>query len=343
MFEPFIAKRQPRPMRKGRSTIDDTTFEENLTRISIDYAQRAEDFVHWQATPNVEVEAPEGKYKVWSRADSFRIDVQPRRPGEAASIRTRAVTTQLYGCEQFALAEKLPDEEVGAKDSILDEDVAVRDLTHNMLMDRERAWMAAYFGVAIWANNVVGTTDFTKWSSAAPVPLIFQNVMTWKDTIRRSCGMDPNVIVFSPDVWTVLRDDADIQDRISSITGGITEPRKVTKEMIAALFEVDYVLVARATRNTALEGAAMTGAFFASDSVLMMYRPDVPSRKVPSAGYCFSYTPYDNVRGDVAKSGAAAMLSWYENKEHSTYVEAQMYYVFKVVDSSAGLFASDVL
>lgn len=343
MFDRFIAKRRPAPMRKARATIDDITFEENLSRISVDYAQRADEFVHWQATPNVPVNAPEGRYKVFNRADSFRIDAQLRRPGEAAAIRTRGVAQQVYACEQFALAEKLPDEELSAKDSVMREDVAVRDLTHNLLMERERAWIATYFGTGIWANNVVGGVGFTRWNSTSPAPTIFANVMTWKDIVRQASGLDPNVMVVAPDAWSVLRDDPDIQDRITSMTGGIDEPRKVTKKMIAALFELDEVLVARATRNTAVEGAAIANTFFATDAVLLLYKPKTPSTEEPSAGYCFSYAPFDNVRGDVAQSGAASMLSWYENREHAQYVEGQMYYQFRVIDPSAGLFASDVL
>lgn len=67
-------------------------------------------------------------------------------------------------------------------------------------------------------------------------------------------------------------------------------PALVMRQTLAALFELEEVLVMDAIENTAREGAAGAYSFIGGKHALLVYAPPSPSLMVPSAGYTFSWS-----------------------------------------------------
>ena len=86
--------------------------------------------------------------------------------------------------------------------------------------------------------------------------------------------------------WTT----ADIVGRLDR--GQTTGPVVVMRENLAALFELEQVLVMDAIHNTAKEGATASHSFIGGKHALLCYAAPSPGLMTPSAGYTFSWTGY---------------------------------------------------
>lgn len=332
---------------KGSPTLEEATWVENLTTMALDYTQNADNFAH-TVTPIIPIQTPQGKYKVFSKADAFRTEAGPRRPGAEAPTRDTAVAEQTYLAVCQSVKTSLADEVRDAKDSVLDDARKTREVMRDLVIRRELDWLAAYFVTATWANNVAGTTDFVKWDAANAT--IVTNVNVWKSSVHLGTGIEVTDMVLANDVYDKIIEDSEIRDYLASVVtaSGTDDPKAIKKanlNALAVIFGIPNIKVAKAFRNTAAEGLTATMAYMASDQVLLMANAPNgnPSVEEPSASYCGSWAPYDNVDADVAKSGSASIKSWYENKTGSTWFQGDMYYKFFIPDTGAGLFATDVL
>ena len=108
--------------------------------------------------------------------------------------------------------------------------------------------------------------------------------------IEESTGFMPNVGVFSKRVYNVLVDHADIIGRLDR--GQTTGPARAMRESLAALFELDEVMVMGGVQNSADEGVTDDFEFIGGKHALLAYRPPSPGIMVPAAGYTFNWTGY---------------------------------------------------
>jgi hypothetical protein len=110
-----------------------------------------------------------------------------------------------------------------------------------------------------------------------------------KREVLRNTGFMPNTLTVGRDVFDVLVDHPDIVGRLDRGQTPVG-PAKANKLQLAALFEVNEVLVMDAIQNTAKEGQTPVHSFIGGKNALLSYRPDTPGLMTPSAGYTFSWT-----------------------------------------------------
>jgi hypothetical protein len=129
-----------------------------------------------------------------------------------------------------------------------------------------------------------------------------------KARISREVNM-PNRLTLGAQVYDTLLDHPDIIDRIKYGQANVGQPAIVNRTTLAALFEVDSVLVAEAIQNTAAENATAgaaadeSTASIVGNHALLSYAPPAPSVLLPSAGYTgFIFL-------DIAASGSGFLLS----------------------------------
>lgn len=312
-----------------------------LTSISVAHLQSVDDFVAHRAFPVVPVTSQQGKYWQFSKDDMLRYEAQKRSPGTPAALKQLGSAMLTYYAEEYALDMALPDEERDQEGAAIDEQTLAVALTQDLLMKREADFASAYMGTSgVWDNYKDGSSDFTQWDAAGAT--IAADVRSWKNAVKTASGLWPTKMVVSKDVHDVIVEDADILDRVK-YTAGITDPARVTMQALAAIFELDEYLVMQAMNNTAAEGATFSGSFFVTERVGLFHAPRNPSLRTPSAGYTFSWRAYDNVNAEVARSGAAGMHRYRDEREEATYLRGKMFYEQAVVASSCGLVAHDVL
>lgn len=119
-----------------------------------------------------------------------------------------------------------------------------------VLVNQEKRVAAATFGNGSITTNAAGTVWSTH-ASATPI----SNVETAVQAIWGRTGLWPNALVLSYLLFRELRRCDEVLDRIQSAgAGDQTRATDVTTQQLAEVFDLDYVMVAGGSRNTAKKG-----------------------------------------------------------------------------------------
>ena len=162
-----------------------------------------------------------------------------------------------------------------------------------------------------------------------------------KATILAATGFEPNKLTVGNDVWRYLKNHPDIIDRLG-MGGSARETRVVTREAVAAIFELDQVLVAKAVRNTAAEGDAVAMSMVHGKHALLSYSPASASTEEPSAGYTFGWTGLNPGAGAAGVPGLA-ISRYREDKKKADRIEGEMAWDNKVTGADLGYFFPSVV
>lgn len=287
-----------------------------LTNISIAFTQSADNFIAERVFPRVPVAKQSDAYFTYERGDFNRDDMEERKPGTESAGGGYDQATETYYARVYAYHKDIADQVRGNADSPLDMDRdATVFVTTKGLIRRERSWAANYFPAThapggIWTFDVDGAATETApasfdptngsnndkvfWNDASSTPI--EDIRQGKRFVLESTGFEPNKIVLGRPVWDALADHPDIVGRIDR--GQTAGPAIAQREAVAALFELDEVLVMNAVHNTAKKGQTASHSFIGGKNALLHYAPDAPGILVPSAGYTFSWTGF---AGSVAE------------------------------------------
>ena len=261
-----------------------------LTNISIAYIQKASSFVAGQVFPIVPVKKQSDRYFVYLKEDWFRDEAMKRIQGaESAGGGYEIDNTPNYFCDTWSYHKDVTAEDRANADKPLAPDRdATQFITQKLLIRKEVEWVTRFFTTSLWTTEYAGAaaaagTNLVYWSTAGSTPI--EDINTAQIAIQSLTSFKPNVLVIGPYVYKSLRNHADILDRIKYTQRGI-----VTRELLAALFDVDKVLVAEGVQNSAAKGATEDTDFIAGKHALLAYAAPSPGIKQPTAGYTFAWT-----------------------------------------------------
>lgn len=313
-----------------------------LTQIAIAFAQNPDMFIADRAFPVVPVQKQTDLYFTIPRGEWFRDAMKKRAPGALSAERTHDVSTDSYACEVWALHEKLADQVRANYDSPLQADREITEgLTHAGMIRKEIAWRDSFFITGLWTSEVTGVdnanpgaSEVGRWDRADSTPI--EDVRTGKRTVQALTGFRPNKMVVSREVYDALLDHPDIVGRLDR--GQSTGPAIVMRQNLAALFELDEILVMDAVYNSATEGASDSIGFVAGKNALLVYAAPRPGIYVPSAGYTFSWT-------GLLGAGALGMRMkrMRDEQRESDMIEIQMAFDQKLVSADLGYFFLSVV
>lgn len=324
------------PVQPSRS---DVHVNRPLTNISIAFLQSADSFVADRVFPNIPVAKQSDRYFTYDRGMFNRDEMQERAPATESAGGTYTIdSTPTYYAPVYAFHRDIPDEVRDNADDPLNLDrEAAQFLSHKALIKRETLWVAKYFAGGIWTGGDVdgvaagpGVNQFLQWNDPASTPI--EDIRTAKTTVQALTGFRPNVLTLGRQVYDKLVDHPDIVARVDQGQTPVG-PALVTRQRIAAIFEVDEILVMDGIQNTALEGATNAHSFIGGKKALLSYRPPAPGLMTPSAGYTFSWTGH---LGSGAMGGR--VLSFRMQNIKSDRVEIEMAFDQKVVAPELGYF-----
>lgn len=309
-----------------------------LTRISIGFMQSAENFVADRVFPNIPVTKQSDKYYQFTRAFFNRDDMEKRAPATESSGSGYEVTTGSYACDEWDHHHDIPDQRrANADDPLSPDREATLLVSQKGMLKREVNWVTKYFAGSIWTGGdvdgvagVPGASQFKQWNDAASTPI--EDLEDGKEAVLEKTGYEPNTLVIGYPVWKALKHHPDIVDRVKygQTDGG---PARVTADAVAALIEIDRILVMKAIQNTAKEGATEVSAFIGGKKALLCYSAPAPGLMIPSAGYTFSWT---GLLGSSAMGGRITRFRLQQYK--ADRVEIEMAFDQKVVASELGYF-----
>jgi hypothetical protein len=145
--------------------------------------------------------------------------------------------------------------------------------------------------------------------------------------------MEPNTLVLGYEVFRQLKNHPDLVDRIK-----YTSSQTITEDMLARMFDLDRVLVAKAVKATNNEGATEAYSFAYGKAALLAHVAPSPGLLTPSAGYSFNWT---GVSGGIGST--IGVSSFRMESLKAERVEAEMAFDNKVIGADLGYFWNTIV
>lgn len=313
-----------------------------LTNYSVRFVQDASNFVAQRASTLIPVLKATDKYVVYPRGYFWRDESAPRPLGGRPRQIGYKVDEGSYSAIEYALEHVVDDRQYANVDDpiSLDENATVL-LTGKNVIKQDRVWATNFFATGKWTKQVTGVvstpidgTSFLQFNDALSDPIGV--IDFYKDYMHERTGFMPNTLVLGSAVKRTLRSHPDIADRIKFTQIGIAD-----EALLASLFEVDQVVVARGIYNAADEGATDDFQYIATkDAMLLCYIEPNPGLDKPTAIAMFAWTGLlpgaTNAIGGVMERGR-------DDRSHSNYFQNRMAWDLRQVSSDLGIFFTDVL
>lgn len=298
-----------------------------LTNISVAYMQQAANFVAPQIFPIVPVDKKSDKYFTYTKNDWFRDEAQLRADGTESAGGGYNISTSSYSADVWAFHKDVGDQVRANADAPINPDrEAAEFVTNRLLMKMETQFMATYFGTSVWADDYTPTNLWDDYTASDPI----NDIETAKQEILSNTGYEGNTLLLGYAVFKALKNHPDIVDRVK-----YTSSQTVTSDMLARMFEVDRVVVAKSVKATNNEGGTEAYAFNAGKHALLVHSAKTPGLLQPSGGYVFSWTGVSQGLGSTIGTSRFRMDSLKADR-----IEGEMGFDMKVVAADLGYFFS---
>lgn len=316
-----------------------------LTGFSLGFQQSADRFIAWRVFPNVPVAHQSDKYWTFPREYFFTEGFRKSAPGSAAGEVTYAVdSSPTFFCDVWKERTAILHQTRSNADAAIDPALqATKLLTGHAMIKLERDWCARFFVPGVWTTDYTGvsgspsTNQVRQWDDYTNSdPLL--DVETLKIAQLELTGYEPNKMVIGRRVWGRLKNHPDIVDRIKyGQTPG--SPAKVTRQAVAALMDLEEILVTSSMHNTTKQGKTPAFRFIGGNHALLVYAPGVIGEGEPVAGAKFSWTteaPGTNDQG-------GSIRTWSSDETETEYAEMKMSYDMKLIAADLGCFIGSVV
>ena len=308
-----------------------------LSGVSVGYQNDTEGYVADRVLPPVFVDEQSGLIARYDQGAFFADEGERmiRAPGTRAATSGWNLAPDLsYLVKNYALGVEIPDEMRRIVPNVfqLDDD-ATRFLTHLQMIRRERQFSTGFMTTGVWGEDVTVSAKWSDYGASDPIG----DIDAYSDAIESRIGRRPNKLVLGAIGWRRLKHHPDFLARVS---GGATNasPATVNRNLVAQMFELDDIIVARASYRSSAEGQATTLARIIDDDALLLYSPNTnPGLMDPSAGYTFVWRP-------MSAPGAIQYIrKGREERDRYDWVESWSYVDQKVIEPMAGVFFGDVV
>jgi len=168
--------------------------------------------------------------------------------------------------------------------------------------NQEQRASALVFNTTTWTGASL-TTDIThEWDDATNcVPCTDVEAAVQK--IYDNSGLWANALVINRKVFRNLRNSAQVIDRIESAgAGNATKATDITAAMLAAVFDLEHIIVAGSSKNSANEGQAATPAQIWSGEYAMVCRISTSAdMRDPCIGRTFHWSEDGSIIGGTVE------------------------------------------
>jgi hypothetical protein len=333
-------------IRKAQPTLSQVHVAAPLTNIAVAYMQDNSHYIADKIFPIVPVEYQSDLYYKWSKDDFFRDEAQLRADGMESAGSGLTLTTDSYAALVWALHKDIGDQMRRNADPAVDIEVAVtRALMQKLLIRRDRQFASKYLATSIWGTDITGVasapsaSQVIQWSDGANSDP-FSDVAAGQTAILQNTGQEANVLTLGYPVYQSLRKHPLVVDRIKYTMQA--DAKAITPELLAAAFDVERVVVAKAAYNSANEGATGSYSFAVGKVALLCHAAPEPGLMVPSAGYIFGWAGLEGNNADGISAWSEPVPN--RGKPGSTVrCEAEMAFDMKVVGSDLGYFFTSIV
>jgi len=320
-------------------SINSVHIDAILTNISVAYMQKAENYIADKVFPVVPVDKKSNKFFTYTKNDWFRDEAQRRADATESAGSGYSLNTDTYSAEVFAFHKDVGDQTLANSDAPLSPlREAAEFVTNRMLLRKEIQFVSDFIKTGVWGTDLTGvsgtpsTNEFKQWSDFANSDPL-EDIELAKETILSTTGFEANTLVLGYSVFRKLKNHPDLVDRIKYTSSNV-----ITEDMIARMFGVDRVLVAKSVKATNNEGATGAYSFNVGKSALLCHVAPNPGLLTPSAGYTFAW---NGVSGGLGQSIGTSQFRMESIK--ATRVEAEMAFDNKIIGTDLGVYLASVV
>lgn len=305
-------------------------IDQYLTNFSVAYRQDDTNFVGGWAATNIPVMNESDKYAIYPPGYFWRDEAAVRALGGRPVQVGYKVENAQYLAEEWALEHTIDDRQRRNAATPFDLDESGTMLLEGKQMIREdRIWATKFFRTGVWTHDYQAGQHFTPFNDATSNPIAV--IDQYKTAMARATGKMPNTIVMGANVHTALRTNDDIVDRVKYTGRGIA-----TLAVLAEMFEVDRVRVARGVYNTAAEGADDDLEFIVDENGMWIgYIEPTPRLDAPTAVARFGWTGL--IPGATSQSGGV-ITRGRDDRAYSDWIHSRNAFDYVQVSADLGIF-----
>lgn len=243
-----------------------------LSNLAVDYAQS---FMLFKDFPVVDVNKESDVYHTF--AQQWRIPQTIRANKSPANTFSWNVSTSSYYLDENALKDLITDRDKANVDTIDLNRKTVEFLTEKIMVRSEYNAAATLFTTGSWSQFMQGDTT-TSWRYNTTTSAPITNVLSATSLIMRVSGVRPNTLILGEDVFIGLKTNTNVYSRIQYVERAIP-----TADILAAMFDLDKVIVGYTGYDTSEDGLTSTFASIWGQNALLCYLSKSASLKDMSA------------------------------------------------------------
>jgi hypothetical protein len=325
-------------------TVNQVHISAALSNIAVAFLQSDDNYIADKIFPNVPVQHQTDKYFVYRKDDFFRDEAQERADATESAGSGFNLDTKSYLANVYALHKDIGDQTRRNADPAIDIDAATtRFLMQKLLIKRDRIFVSNYMKTGVWDTDITGVasnptgTQVYQWSDDANSDP-FTDIANGQTTVLQNTGYEANTLVLGWPVYQALRKHPLVIDRIKFTMQA--DAKNITPELLAAAFDVERVVVAKATYNSAAEGLTGSYSFIVGKTALLCYSASAPGLMLPSAGYTFGWSGYSGIN-QLGVATYDIPMPWLG--KNTNRVECEMAFDMEVVASSMGYYFTSIV
>ena len=293
-----------------------TRISKALTNLTINYTNG--DFIAQDLLKDIPVMSESDQYYVYS--SDRQLPETSRANGALANMVTWEVSTAAYHLTEHSLKDVITGRDLDNAESQLQlRKVTVENLMEKILLRQEYEMQKVLFTTTTFSSN--GTlTSATSMRYVTTTSAPIQQALSACSVILRDSGMKPNKIATNFHGFMSLKENLNIIDRYKYTQKGI-----LTKELLAAAFDVDEFHVGTTSYNPAKEGEDLSMNTIHPSDFLIGYFAPAPGLRTRTAATIFRKSNF----------GAPMMVkNWKSEDIDGEYIECQSMYQIRAVATS---------
>ena len=314
-----------------------------LTNVCLSYFQNAAGYVARKVFPIVPVPISSAHFYEFDKGDLARDNVARKPEFGRVSPGIYGKREKFYHCEVDQVItgidqiSTLDFQRTNAPAVIDPRRVKVRWVAEQMNIHLDRVWAGKYFNPASWTHvytgvntGTPGDSQFWCFDSANSDPVTFFSRL--RNRMILSGRREQNKMVLGANAFVALTNNPSILERIK-YQGSEANPANVTENVLAQLFGLDEIVVAKSVYNAAPYGAPDDIRFICDpNDALLTYTTSTPSIDEPSAGYTFTW--------DMLGNGQYTSVQQYlgEGGTHTEFIEGLLCTDPEITSADLGVF-----
>lgn len=261
--------------------------------LAFDLEAEKNNYVGHQVFPVIDVDRQAGNFGKIPLEQLLAKGETARAPGSGYSRGDWKFEPAKYATTEHGWEEPIDDREAGMYRDYFDAEVISTQRAFSMVLrNAEQRIADAVFDPAVWTTASFTTAITNEWdknhkSDAVPIDDVEYAV----HQVYKNSGLWPNALVINRQVFRNLRNLDQIIERINSEgAGDASKPSDINAEMLARVFDLDYVIVAGTSKSTANKGQkAAISQIWSSEYAMVCRIATSPDMREPCIGRTFHW------------------------------------------------------